>query len=153
MYEECPEKEWFVIANDDNYINIPMLEENLFPFDFDAELCFGEVVKGSQLNGRERTEPSGGASIVASRGMVKRLFPTLEDNSEYGRHNFGAHDLAWGAILEKETGKTVDQFPGLLGQPLLFYLMFKFGQAQAKVRTSKILPFEDVHFFLSRLYD
>ena len=39
----------------------------------------------------------GGGSIIASRGLVKRLYAKLETEAEHSRRKFGAHDLAWGA--------------------------------------------------------
>lgn len=81
MYETFPQAKWFAVTGDDVSVDPASLRRYLSAFDPDEEWCLVETSTAPNmrhLTGGSAWRISGGAPIITSRALTKRLVPHLE---------------------------------------------------------------------------
>ena len=127
MYDEHPEKKWYVVVGDDTYVNLRNLARVFSAFDAARPWCISEVTniskywyKGLRMNG--------GAGVATSRAFVAKLRPllprlveTLAAEAAAGRKRLlNMHDLVFGN-LTWSLGLNVTHADGLYSQSPIYY--------------------------------
>lgn len=121
MYEELPTHKWFGVFGDDVFVHADNLADALSAFDPDEEWCFSQAGP----HPRHGFRAFGGAGIITSRALTRRLAPLLEpwlrSTESAGSKNGRLHDVAFGRLLAAAKAPLA-HLDGLFSQPPGFYL-------------------------------
>ena len=123
MYKTFPSKAWFAILGDDVFVRPQALADLLSAFNPDEDWCFSQ----SSPHPRHGFRAFGGAGIITSRSLTRKLAPVVEEwaNSvrKSGSNNDRLHDVAFVRLLAKTSPKfRLTNLDGLYSQPPGFYL-------------------------------
>jgi hypothetical protein len=137
MVEMFPDASWFVIAGDDNYVNMPEFLKLLSAFDPSEKLALTRMVHRRDVG----CKVAGGAGIITSRAMTKALAPELESffQEMYDRAKGDVkrlpqedkfHDMAFQRMVE-ERGWQFVHLDSLMHEPPGFYFHPQKGSRQS----------------------
>lgn len=103
MFESSPNSKWFGVVGDDVFVDSHNLVHLLSAFDPDGEWC---IVDGATL--KKKVQGSswrifGGAPVITSRGLTKRLVPFLKTFSDRADRNI-VHDMQFTMLMASKGG-------------------------------------------------
>jgi hypothetical protein len=98
MYVRDPDAKWFGVVGDDVYIDSANLVNMLSAFNPDEEWCIVDANTQARKTAGSSWRISGGAPVITSRALTKRLFPYLKSFSDKADRSI-VHDLQFTMLM------------------------------------------------------
>lgn len=98
MYARDPEAKWFGVVGDDVYVDSDNLVNMLSAFNPDEEWCIVDANTQKRKTAGSAWRISGGAPVITSRALTKRLLPYLKAFSDMADRSI-VHDLQFTMLM------------------------------------------------------